>query len=122
MLAALDRHPGVRGVIHSFDGDAPTAGAYAARGLHIAINGMATFKANAALRAALPAIPEDRLLLETDSPYLSPEPLRGRRNQPSHLHHILAVAARERGVAPQRLAAATTANALRLFAVPGWRP
>jgi TatD DNase family protein len=118
MLAVLDRVPGVRGVIHSFDGDGDQAAAYVARGLHVAVNGMVTFPANARLRAALARVPPDRLLLETDAPYLSPVPLRGRRNEPAHLVHTLAAVAAALGRPVAAVADETTANARTLFFAP----
>jgi TatD DNase family protein len=115
MLALLDQAEGVRGVIHSFDGDGDDAEGYVRRGFHVAVNGMVSFPANAGLRAALARIPDDRLLLETDAPYLSPVPLRGRRNEPAHLVHTLAAVAAALGRDPAAVAAASSANARALF-------
>ncbi|MBN8527151.1 MAG: TatD family hydrolase [Planctomycetes bacterium] len=83
-VALVRAHPGVRGVIHSFDGDAAQARAWLDCGFHIAVNGMLTFKGNDALRAAMRCVPADRLLIETDAPYLAPVPHRGRRCEPAH--------------------------------------
>ena len=77
--------------------------------------GMVTFRSAAALREVAAAVPADRLLIETDSPFLSPEPLRGRRNEPSHVVHTASCLAIARGVSLERLAAETTANAKRVF-------
>ena len=118
MLAALDRHPGVRGVIHSFDGDAATAAAYVARGLHVAVNGMITFKANHGLRAALAAVPAERLLVETDAPYLSPEPHRGSRNEPARVALVAGAVAQALGQPAAAIAERTAANAAALFGLP----
>ncbi len=106
------------GVMHSFSGDWPTAEACLALGLSISFAGMVTFKNAQALRDVAVRIPEDRLLVETDSPYLSPEPLRGRRpNEPARVEHTLRCLAETRGVSPEHLAEVTTANAKRLFQI-----
>ncbi len=70
------------------------------------------------LRDAAAAVPDDRLLVETDSPYLSPQPVRGRTNEPSHLVHTVAALAEVRGVEPAALAAQTHANAAAAFDLP----
>jgi TatD DNase family protein len=81
---------------------------------------MLTFKNKGldALRAVAAVVPLDRLLVETDSPYLSPEPFRGRPNQPAHVAWTARKLAEVRGVSPEEIARATTANASRLFALP----
>lgn len=103
------------GVMHSFTGSAETAAECVALGLYISFAGMVTFKKSDALRAIAKAIPQDRILIETDSPYLSPHPLRGQRNEPARLVHTAECLARERGVSLDEFAAQTTANARRLF-------
>jgi TatD DNase family protein len=102
--------------MHSFTGDE----AYAARcvelGLYISFAGMATFKKSDDLRRVAATVPEDRLLIETDAPYLSPEPYRGKKpNRPAWVVHTLAKLAEVRGVRPESLAEATYRNACRLF-------
>jgi TatD DNase family protein len=88
-------------------------------GRHISFAGMVTFKKSDELRAIAKTVPEDKLLVETDSPYLSPEPLRGRRpNEPARVEHTLRCLAEVRGVSAEHLAAATTENAKRLFQLP----
>ncbi|HWD41117.1 MAG TPA: TatD family hydrolase, partial [Fimbriimonas sp.] len=79
--------------------------------------GMVTFKKSAELRAVARSIPDDRILIETDSPYLSPHPLRGRRNEPAHLVHTAACLAQERGVSLEAFGKQTTENARRLFRI-----
>ena len=107
------------GIMHSFTGDEELAKTCLDMGLHISFAGMVTFKKSDDLRAVAKMVPEDRLLVETDSPYLSPEPLRGRRpNEPARVEHTLRCLAEVRGVSAERLAAATTANAKRLFQLP----
>lgn len=113
---AAQRGP-LRGVMHSFTGDAPMAAECIDLGLHISFAGMVTFKKSTDLRESAASVPLDRLLVETDSPYLSPEPVRKiRRNEPAHVAHTARLLAEVRGERLEDLAAATTANARRLFA------
>jgi TatD DNase family protein len=118
MLMVLARHPGCRGVIHSFTGTTADARAFLALGWHLGFNGMVTFKGNDALRAALAATPNDRLLIETDSPYLAPVPRRGQRCEPALVVHTLALIAEVRGQRIEDLAAWSTRNAETLFGLP----
>ena len=107
------------GVMHSYTGDLETAKQCLDLGLYISIAGMVTFKKSDDLRAVAKWVPEDRLLIETDSPYLSPEPLRGKRpNEPARVEYTLKCLADTRGVSAQHLADATTENARRLFQLP----
>lgn len=106
------------GVMHSFTGTAEQAAECQELGLHISFAGMVTFKKSDDLRAVAAAIRADRLLVETDSPYLAPHPLRGRRNEPANVIHTARCLAEVRGVALETLAAQTTANARRLFRLP----
>jgi TatD DNase family protein len=108
----------VRGVMHSFTGDPATAEACVAMGLHISFAGMLTYKNAQNLRAVAARIPADRLLVETDSPYLAPVPVRGKRNEPAHLIHTAACLAAVRGVEIAILAEQMTRNARRLFGFP----
>jgi TatD DNase family protein len=103
------------GVVHSFIGTTEEARAYLEMGWHLAFNGVVTYKANDFLRAAVKIVPENRLLVETDSPYLAPVPMRGKRCEPVHTWHTVDLIAQERGQTPAAVAAATTANARRLF-------
>lgn len=109
------------GVMHSFCGDWETAQQCLDMGLHISFAGMVTYKKNDALREVAAKVPLDRLLVETDSPYLVPVPLRGKqkRNEPANVAHTAACLAEVRGIPPEELAAATTANARRLFGLSG---
>jgi len=126
MLQAAHRRSGpLRGVLHSFtlDKDADPAAAdfidvaaqAMALGLHVSFAGMVTFKKSTALREVAARIPADRILVETDSPYLAPEPLRGKRNEPAHVAHTARRLAEVRGVSPQQFAEQTTRNAIELF-------
>jgi TatD DNase family protein len=106
------------GVMHSFCGELKTAHACLDLGLHISLAGMVTFKKNDALRAVAKEVSADRLLVETDSPYLSPEPVRKiRRNEPAHVQHTAQLLATVRGVTADELADQTTENAKRLFRI-----
>lgn len=115
MLREARRRGPLAGVMHSFTGTAQTAAECIELGLFISFAGMITFKKSAELRSVAKSVPDDRLLIETDSPYLSPHPIRGRRNEPAHLIHTAACLAAERGVTVEQLAAQTTANARRLL-------
>jgi TatD DNase family protein len=106
----------IRGVMHSFTGDVATAKACLSLGLYISFAGMVTFKKNDALRAVAAEVPLDRLLVETDSPYLSPHPVRGGRNEPANVIHTGRCLAEVHGVAAAELARITSANARALFA------
>ncbi len=105
----------VGGVIHCFTGGRDDARRYLDLGFHISVAGVVTFKNADALRAAVRAVPRDRLLVETDAPYLAPVPHRGRRNEPAHVRVVAEAVAAVRGEAFAAVAEATTANAYRLF-------
>jgi TatD DNase family protein len=109
------RNGPVRGVMHSFTGDPATAAACVAMGLHISFAGMVTYKNAQDLRAVAARIPDDRLLVETDSPYLAPVPVRGKRNEPAYVIHTAACLAKVRDVEPDVLAEQVTQNAEQLF-------
>lgn len=118
LQAAAARGP-LRGVLHSFSEDRAMADACLALGLDLSFSGAVTYrnKKFAALREVAAAIPAERLLMETDCPYLVPHPLRGRepRNEPAYLVHTATVLAELRGVSTEVLIAQTTANAQRRF-------
>lgn len=105
----------VRGVMHSFTGDSATLEACLAMGLHISFAGMVTYKTGAKLRALAVRVPAERLLIETDCPYLAPIPHRGQRNEPAHVVHTAACLAQERGESIAEFSMMTTANARKLF-------
>ena len=122
-LALLASHPRNHGVIHSFAGTAQHARAYLDLGWHLSFNGMLTYKANDALREAARMVPADRLLLETDAPYLPPIPHRGRRCDPSMMTITSALMAELRGERDEDIRAWTTRNACKLFRLdlpPEW--
>jgi TatD DNase family protein len=103
------------GVVHCFTGDWTTAQRYLALGLHIGLSGVLTFKSAEALRDAAMRIPLERLLVETDSPFLAPVPYRGRRNEPAYAVRTAACLAGVRGVSLAHVERATTENARRVF-------
>jgi TatD DNase family protein len=106
----------LRGVMHSFTGDINGALEAVDLGLHISFAGMVTFKKSGDLRQVAAALPSERILIETDSPYLSPEPMRGKRpNEPARVVHTARCLADVRDVAFEEFAAQTTANAKALF-------
>ena len=105
------------GVLHAFSGTTDEAVEAIELGFYIGFAGMVTFRSAESLRQVAKTVPLDRLLVETDSPFLSPEPLRGKRNEPSHVVHTARCLANIRGESIEVFAAATTANACRLFQV-----
>src|SRR5262249_39006655 len=111
----FERHGPVRGVMHSFTGDAATARACLAMGLHVSFAGMLTYKNAQPLRDVAATVPLARLLVETDSPYLAPVPVRGRRNEPAFVVHTAACLAAVLGRDPAEVQEATTRNARELF-------
>ena len=136
---ALADELGLPVVIHTRDADDDTAAALAGfretvvmhcfsspgllptvleRGYYVSFAGNATYKSAPELREAAAAVARDRILVETDSPYLAPQPVRGRRNEPAHVVHTIAALAEVRGESTEVLAAATHANATAAFALP----
>lgn len=117
-LIAVLREPqyaGIRGIIHSFTGtEEELKEVLTFPNLMVAINGVATFK-NAKLREYIGQIPLDRILVETDAPYLSPTPLRGKRNEPAHIVHTAGHIAQLWGLGLEDFSRHTTANAKRLY-------
>ena len=111
---ARERGP-LRGVMHSFTGTAETAVECVALGLYISFAGMVTYKKSDALRAVAAGVPADRILIETDSPYLAPQAVRGKRNEPAYVAYTAECLAAVRGLSAEEFAAQTTANARRLF-------
>src|SRR5262249_8983719 len=106
----FDRHGPVRAVMHSFTGELGTARDCLALGLYISFAGMVTYKNGQALRDGAARVPLDRLLVETDSPYLAPVPLRGKRNEPALVVHTAECLSGVLGVSLDVLAEHTTRN------------
>jgi TatD DNase family protein len=114
-LLAAEAAGEVGGVIHCFTGDRADARRYLDLGFHVSVAGIVTFKNAEPLRDAVRSVPRDRLLVETDAPYLAPVPHRGRRNEPAHVRVVAEAVAAVRGETLEDVAAATAANARRLF-------
>ena len=116
-LEVMQGHPAVQAVMHSFGGDPEDARRILRAGkYYFGINGILTFK-RSTLPEAIKEIPADRLLLETDAPYLAPVPMRGRRNESAYLVHTAARMAEILGKSPEEIADTTSANAERLFRI-----
>jgi len=119
-VAELIRNEGegdVSGVIHCFTGDWPAAQAFLDLGLYLSFTGIITFKNAGALREVVQRVPLDRLLVETDSPYLAPVPHRGKRNEPAFVQHVVDVIAQVKGLSLDEVARTTTYNAQVLFGI-----
>jgi TatD DNase family protein len=104
------------GVLHSFNGTLETAQKAMALNFYIGVTGPITYKNADKKREIIGQIPLDRLLIETDSPFLAPVPFRGKRNEPAFVHHIADKISEIHSKSPAEIAAITTANAARLFA------
>ena len=116
-LQIVDEFPGVTGVFHCFSGSAEFALELVRRGWYIGFTGVLTFKnARRAVEAAQ-AVPLDRILIETDCPYMAPEPFRGRRCDPRLVRFTAQKLAEIRGITPDEAAEITLENACRLFAI-----
>jgi TatD DNase family protein len=113
-----ERADEVGGVMHCFTEDWDTAARAMDLGFYISFSGIVTFRNAAELREVAQRVPDDRLLIETDSPYLAPVPHRGKPNEPRHVVHVAALLAELRGTDVETIAALTTANFSRLFGVP----
>ncbi len=107
--------PEAGGVIHCFSGDWARAKAYLDLGLHLSVAGVVTFKAAADLREAVRKAPRDRLLVETDCPFLAPVPHRGKRNEPAHVARTAEKVAELWGLPVDEVGEITTENARRFF-------
>ncbi|HXN85476.1 MAG TPA: TatD family hydrolase [Candidatus Binataceae bacterium] len=117
-LAEIVREAGMPsrgGVIHCFTGNREAALEFLALGFHISFSGIVTFRSARELHLAAPVVPDDRVMVETDAPYLAPEPYRGKRNEPAFVRRTLEALAKLRGVEADRLATLTTENARRFF-------
>lgn len=104
-------------IMHCFGGDAAEARCYLAWGFYISFAGNVTFPKAAQLREAARAVPLDRLLVETDSPYLAPQPVRGKRCEPIHVRYTAEMLAELKGIPVEELVRCTTANAKRVYRV-----
>ena len=114
-MRLLRKHQAHAGVIHCFTEDVRIAKLALDLGFYISFSGIVTFKNATAIQEAARYVPLDRLLAETDSPYLAPVPKRGKPNEPAYVRHTAAFVAQLRGDSLENIAQATTANCLRLF-------
>ena len=116
-LALLREHTDLRGVMHCFSGSAETAELCLGLGLHVSFTGSVTFKNARKVVEAAAVVPLNRLMAETDCPYLSPEPVRGRRNDPSNVRYVLAKLAEIKGITPDEMGEINIENAKGLFGI-----
>jgi TatD DNase family protein len=114
LRAAMAEAP-FAGVIHCYSSSPELGFAAVEMGLYLGLGGILTFKKSDQLRATVRELPLERLLLETDAPYLAPEPFRGRRNEPAYVAHVAAMLAEVKGVELAEIERATTDNFFRLF-------
>ncbi len=108
----------ISGVMHCFSSDAAYAEIWVAVGFFISFSGNVTYRKATKVREAAKAVPLGRLLLETDSPYLAPQPMRGKRCEPAYLRYTAETVAALRGISLEELAGRTYENSCRLFRVP----
>ena len=113
----ISEAPGVRGVMHCYTMGAEELPSYVERGFYISFSGIVTYPKNEKNREAARAVPLDRILVETDCPYLAPQGLRGRRNEPAFVRKVVLEIARVRGMDADELALHSSRNADRLFAL-----
>lgn len=116
-MQIVARHPSVSGVFHCFSGSAQTALWLVERGWYIGFTGVVTFKNARRAVEAVQALPLERILIETDCPYMAPEPYRGRRNDSRYVPLVAAKIAQIKGISPEEAGEATTQNARRLFRI-----
>ena len=116
-LALLREHKGLSGVMHCFSGSAETAEICLDMGLHISFTGSVTFKNARKVEQAAAVVPLDRLMAETDCPYLSPEPVRGKRNDPSNVRFVLEKLAAIKDISMDEMCEANINNAKGLFGI-----
>lgn len=111
----FDSYEGIRGVLHSFTDTQENMAKAIERGLYIGVNGISTFTKDEAQKEMFDAIPLDRLLFETDAPFLTPHPFRGKVNEPAFVREIAQFHADRRGISLEEIERTTTANALALL-------
>jgi TatD DNase family protein len=113
----VDEYQNLRGVVHSFSAGRAELAAVLERGFHVGLNGIITFTKDAEQLAAAKTVPIERLLVETDSPFLTPAPQRGKINEPANVRIVVEFLANLRGEAFEQLAKSTTQNAKKLFKI-----
>lgn len=116
-LEILKQFPEVTGVLHCFSGSVETMHQVLSLGYYIALGGVVTFKNARTAKEVAAAVPPERLLIETDCPYLTPEPFRGTRNDPSKVRLVAEAIARIKGVSCEQIARITRENGMRLFGI-----
>ena len=116
-VAIVREFPNVRGIFHSFSGSAEMARELCSLGYYISFSGTVSFKNAERVRGAAAAVPKDRLLIETDCPYLAPHPYRGKLNHSGYLAYTNAALAAAVGLSAEECAALTTENAKRIFKI-----
>lgn len=112
-----ERHGAVRGVMHCWTGTPEETQWFLDLGFYVSFSGVVTFKKATAVQESAKRVPDDRLLIETDCPFLAPVPKRGKRNEPAYVRHVAEEVAKLRGIPLETLAAQTTQNARSLFAL-----
>ncbi|MDR3125780.1 MAG: TatD family hydrolase [Candidatus Nomurabacteria bacterium] len=117
--AVFDNFPKLRGTLHSYTDDVKNMEKGLSRGLYVSINGILTFNKSAELNKVFVQVPLDRIIFETDAPYLAPAPHRGRKNQPAYIAEIAQFFAAKRAVDFAQIAEITTKNAETLFRLSG---
>ena len=116
-LEIVRDYPGLRGVFHCYSGSAEMAKELLKLGWYLGFDGPITYKNARKALEALELCPLERILIETDSPYLSPVPMRGKRNDSSNLRYVADKIAQIKGLSPEEAAALTLANGCRLFGI-----
>lgn len=114
-LALIDQAMPVRGVLHCFTGSQEFADGVLARGFYISFSGVVTFANAKALRQVVQSVSLERMLIETDSPYLAPVPFRGRRNQPAYVAKVAELIAAQKNCSVKEVFSRTTANTIKAF-------
>jgi TatD DNase family protein len=114
----FDSYAGIRGVLHSFTDSQENMQKAIEKGLYIGVNGISTFTKDEVQKAMFDAIPLDRLLFETDAPFLTPSPYRGKVNEPAYVKVVAEYHAQRRGISLKEIATASTTNARALFHLP----
>ncbi len=115
VMSIIKEYPNVKGILHSFSGSSEMAKELTALGYYISFSGTVTFTNARRPKEAAAAVPTDRLLIETDCPYLAPHPLRGTLNHSGNLFYICKALAQIKGISEEEMAKITTENAKRIF-------
>lgn len=117
-LTIVEQYPKVRGVFHCYAGSVETAERLLALGYYLSFTGVLTFQNAKKASEVVRRVPLDRLMVETDSPYMAPEPYRGKRNSSLYVYRMAEAIAEIKGVPYEEVARATTENGKRLFGIP----